>query len=130
MPTGVDLTIADGLATPVNRTFALLSAASGYNGVAEFVYKKGNFSSGWPAFTISAIKSKIKRKATGKLVYPVVTVDANGNTVLQSTAIGHFDIQFDSNFPEDQKADAIAFFVNIQSNSLIKSALRDGTPIT
>lgn len=130
MPQGADITILDGQATPVSRTFALLSAAAGYGGVAEFVYKKGNFASGWPALTISAVKSKLKRKSTGKLVYPVVITDANGQAVVQAVAIGHFDLQFDANFPEDQKADALAFFVNAQSNSIIKSAMRDGTPVT
>lgn len=130
MPTGANINLNDGLATPVARTFTLLAAASGYGGVAEFVYKKGNYPAGWPALTVSAVKAKTKRKATGKLVYPVVYIDpTSGATTQQSVAIGHFDLQFDANFPEDQKADAVAFFTNSLSHSLIKECLRDGTPI-
>lgn len=130
MPTGVNLTINDGLATPVARTFELLSAASGYNGVAEWVYKKGNFSIGWPTFTFLANKSKGKRKASGKLVYPVVTTDAQDSPLYSAGAICHFDVTFDTNFPEDQKADVIAFMTNIMTNALIKGATKDATPVT
>lgn len=130
MPTGIDLTVNDGLATPVARTFTLLSAASGYNGLAEWVYKKGNFSLGWPTFTFMASKSKSKRKASGKLVYPVVVVDGSGMPLFNSSAIAHYDVTFDSNFPEDQKADVMAFLSNIMNSALIKGATKDATPIT
>lgn len=132
MPTAIDITLNDGLSTPVARTFALNYPAAGINSVAEWQYRKGNVTAGFPTLTFSATRTKSGiRRTKGKLVIPhVVTDPTSGLPVVVGKYEFNGDWAFDGNFPEDAKADAVAFASNLLQNPLVKALIRDANPPT
>ena len=132
MPQATDIILNGGLATPVGRTFALNTPSAGINSVAEWQYRKGNTPAGFPTITSSASRSKSGiRRTKIKLVVPYVVTDpVSGLPMVADKFEFNGDWAFGSMFPEDQKADAVAFFSNLLANSLIKSLIRDANPAT
>lgn len=132
MPQAIDIILKDGLATPVDRTFALNNPSAGLNSVAEWQYRKGNMPAGFPTITSSATRSKSGvRRTKIKLVIPYTVVDpSSGLPSVVSKYEFNGDWAFDSLFPEDQKADAVAFCSNLLANALVKAMIRDANPGT
>jgi hypothetical protein len=132
MPQAVDITINDGQGTPVARSFVLNSPASGYEGIAEWQYKSGTTSASFPTLTLSASKTSNKsRKVTGKMVVPYMGTDPlTGQPVVISRYEAIVTVVVPDNFPEANKADAVAFSTNAWTQTLIKACLKDGLPAT
>lgn len=132
MPQAIDITLNDGLATPVGRLFALNTPSAGINSVAEWQYRKGNTAAGFPTITSSASRSKSGvRRTKIKLTVPYVVTDpVSGMPVLADKFEFNGDWAMGVLFPEDQKADAVAFSANLLANALIKSLIRDANPAT
>lgn len=133
MPQAIDLVVNNGAATPVAKTFALITPASGYGGVAEWNLKEGNVSSAFPKFTAMASTNSAtdSRKLTMKLRVPSTYTDAGtGLTAVKNYMEANITVIVPTDFPESLKADAVAFFANILSTSLVKSLVRDAVPAT
>lgn len=133
MPQAVDLVVANGAA--VNKTFTLLSPASGFNSVAEWALKEGAISSVFPRFTASA---KTTRNAKGngkgvslKLRIPSSYVDASsGLTMMGSAFEFNGSVTVPDDFPEALKADAAAYVKNVVATALVQAMIKDGLPAT
>lgn len=131
MPAAIDLTINNGAATPVPKTFVLLAPAAGDNSYANWRLKEGLISSVFPAIAVSARANGSARKANIKLRIPSSYTEAvTGLTKVGSAFDLNIDVTVPDDFPEALKNDAVAFSVNMMAHALMKAVIRDATPTT
>lgn len=131
MPIAANLVLNNGAATPVSKTFTLLTPASGYGSIAEWALKEGSISTVFPRITIAARKTANgSAKATVKVRVPSSYTDSvTGITKVSSAFEINMDITVPDTFPESLKNDAVAFCQNLVGNSLMAAVLRDATPV-
>lgn len=132
MPQATDITINNGAATPVAKTFTLLAPAAGYGSVAEWALKEGSISSVFPRVSVSARKTaNNSSKALIKLRIPSSYTDSvTGLTKVQSSFECNVEVSIPDSYPENLKNDAVAFVANLLNNTLIKACVRDALPAT
>lgn len=140
MPQQTDLVVKNGSA--VDKTFTALTPASGDGGIAEWALKEGSIASVFPRLTAMARRSnggqggriggaRRSRHLTMKLVVPSSYQDAvTGLTLVNSAAEIHYTVIVPDDYPEDKKADFVAFAANTMNHTLIKSMVRDALPAT
>lgn len=133
MPQATDLTVKNGEATPVDKTFTLLTPASGYGSIAEWALKEGAISSVFPRFTAAARPST---KGNGKVLQvkfkmpSSYTDTVTGLTSVKSGFEFNGTISVPDDFPESLKADASSFVGNLLTHALVVSMMKDGLPAT
>lgn len=128
MPQAIDLVVNDGQATPVARTFALLTPSASDGSSAIWQYKSGANSSVFPTITASARKnaSRTARKLDITVKIPYAIADVNmGITRPGSAVMLNASVTVPDDYPETSKADATAFVTNVFTNALIKAMVRD-----
>lgn len=132
MPQAVDLVLANGAGTPVNKTFTLYNPSSGDNAVALWKLKEGTIASVFPAITTLARQTgNASRKMQGKLKLPSSYTDTvTGLTKVGSAFEFDFSASVPDDFPEALKNDAVAFSKNLIASALIQAMMRDGQPAT
>lgn len=136
MPQATDIIVNNGAATPVAKTFSLITPMAGYGGIAEWMLKEGSSQVAFPRVTYTArdITSSSRRKCQIKVRLPAVYTDAvTGMPVLLSAAEFNGEVTMPHGFPEAAKADFIAYVKNVISHTLISGstgALKDAVPLT
>jgi len=132
MPQATDITINNGAATPVAKTFTLISPAAGDGSYANWRLKEGTISSVFPRIAISArANGNNARKANIKIQIPSSYTDAaTGLTKVSSAFDFNADVTVPDDFPESLKNDAQAFVVNAVAHALVKAIIRDAVPAT
>lgn len=126
MPQATDLVVKNGAATPVDKTFTLLSPAAGNGSVAMWALKEGTIASVFPRFTASATRNGQSGKLRMKLVIPSSYTDTvTGLTVVKSAFMIETTVAVADDFPEANKNDAVAYHGNIINHPLIKGMMRD-----
>lgn len=132
MPQATDLTVKNGATTPVDKTFSLITPASGDGGIAQWALKEGPISAVFPSLTASAAKnSNAARKLKVTLRCPSSYQDSvTGLTNVNSSAEMNVSFTIPDSFPETNKADFVAFAVNLLGTSLLKAMIRDAYPAT
>ena len=130
MPQATNLTIKN--AAGVDKTFTLLTPASGYGGLAEWALKEGATSVVYPTLSLAAHKTKNRsRKVAVKSRKPAAyTSVATGLPVVSSALEVNVTVSVPDDFPDDQKDDAVAYATNALRTALILACLRDGLPAT
>lgn len=127
------LTIADGLATPVNRTFNPVNIDQ--LGVAKWANRESGIALGYPVVTFSLRNpSKTSRnyKVTAKLVLPVLEVTSpSTSTGIQPAPTKAYDLLATVDFvlPERstvaQRSDLLAYLKNFLGNAVITNGVKD-----
>lgn len=132
MPQAVDLVISNGAGTPVAKTFTLYNPAAGDNAIALWKLKEGSISTVFPTITVSArATGNNSRNLQIKLRVPSSYTDSvTGLTAVGSAFEFNGSVSVPNDFPEILKSDAVAFATNLIASALIKSAMRDATPLT
>lgn len=133
MPQAIDLVVKNGAATPVDKTFALVSPSAGYGSVAEWALREGTVSGAFPSFTASATNSSQRgsRQLKVRFRLPATYVDPQtGLTALASNFEFNGSVSVPHEFPEALKADAVAFTVNLLNTALVKQLIKDAVPAT
>lgn len=133
MPQAIDLVVNNGDATPISKTFTLISPAAGMGGVAEWALQEGPISSVFPTFTASASVSRQSgiRTLVTKLRVPSSYTDAvTGLTNVGSYAEFSVTEKLPPDFPENLKANLVAYALNLLNTDLIKVMVRNATPAT
>lgn len=136
MPQATNFTIKNGAATPVDKTFTLISPAAGYGGVADWRLKEGGAEVEFPSVTYTArdISQSQRRKAQMKIRVPAVYTDQiTQQPALLNFAEANVEITMPMGYPENQKADFIAFVKNSIAHAMFSGAdgaLRDAVPLT
>lgn len=132
MPQAVDLILKNGAATPLDKTFTLLTPAAGDQSVAEWALKEGLISSVFPRITASARKtSSGSRKSTWKLRVPASFVDASTSlTKVGSSMELNIEMSVPADYPENLKNDVVAYAKNLVAHALYQASVRDGLPCT
>lgn len=132
MPQAADIVLANGAGSPVNKTFTLYNPSAGDNSVATWKLKEGDIASVFPLITTSArATGNNSRKMQGKLRIPSSYTDSvTGLTKVGSGFEFDFSASIPDDYPEDLKADAIAFSKNLIANAIIQAMIRDGVPAT
>ena len=132
MPQAVDIVLKNGAATPVDKTFTLMSPAAGDNSYANWRLREGVISSIFPRIAISAkANNNNARKANIKLQIPSsYTAAVTGLTKVGSTFDMNVDITVPDDFPEALKSDAVAFATNLMAHALVRAIIRDAVPAT
>ena len=132
MPQAQNLVVKNGAATPVDKTFVLMSPAAGDGGLAEWVLKEGTISVAFPVFTAMATKTgngarnlKLKLKMPSSYTSPVT-----GLTNVGSNADFNVSLTIPNTYPEALKDDFTAFAVNLLTTSLVKAMIRDAISAT
>lgn len=127
MPQASTFTMKNGAATPVEKTFELVSPAAGDGGIATFVLKEGNVSGAFVTVTASAAKTGVRsRKQITKLHMPSSFVDAaSGRTSIGSAALVTITVSIPDDFPESMKADLAAYAKNLPAVAQINAAMKD-----
>lgn len=130
MPQATNLTIKN--AASVDKTFTLLTPASGYNSLAEWALKEGATSVVYPTLSLAAHKTKNRsRKVAVKCRKPATyTSVATGLPVVSSVLEVNVTVSVPDDYPDDQKDDAIAYATNALRTTLIMACMRDGLPAT
>lgn len=135
MPQASNITVKNGASTPVDKTFTLISPAAGDGGMAQWALKEGAISSVFPRLTAAAQPSTAAgsgiRNLTIKLRVPSFYTDSVTGLV-EVGAYAEMNCRFTvpDSFPEDKKADWVAFATNLIGSSLIKELIRDAYPAT
>lgn len=129
MPQATNLVVKNGAATPIDKTFALITPAAGDGGVARWALKEGAISSVFPTFTAqSNATTNASRKLTTKLRVPSSYTDSvTGRTLVGSGAEANVTVSVPNDFPEALKNDFVAFVTNILTTALLKEMFRDAT---
>jgi hypothetical protein len=133
MPQAADIVIDNGAATPVAKTFTLLTPAAGDGSSARWALKEGTISVVFPKIEVSARKNAgaNARKALVSITVPSsYTEAATGLTAVGSSAVFNGSATIPDDFPEALKNDFVAFVVNGVANAIVKACLRDGLPAT
>lgn len=132
MPQAVDLNVKNGATPPVDKTFTLISPAAGDGGIAKWALKEGVISSVFPTYTLSAEATKNNsRKARGNIHVPSSYTDTvTGRTFVASGADFNFSASVPNDFPENLKADWVAYVTNLVNHALTKAVIRDAVPAT
>lgn len=132
MPQAIDIVLNNGAATPVAKTFTLVSPAAGDNSYANWRLKEGVISTIFPRIAISAKSNSNKaRKANIKLQIPSsYTATVTGLTHVGSAFDMNVDITVPDDFPEALRNDAVAFATNLMANAMVKAIVRDAYPAT
>lgn len=135
MPQAINLVIKNGAL--VDKTFELISPAAGYDSVAEWALKEGAVASVFPRITASARNSKKSPgRAASKAVQVKVRVPssytdvATGNTILGPAYEFNGTVSIPADYPENKKADAVAYVANAINTALVKMMFTDGSPAT
>lgn len=132
MPQAANIVVKNGAATPVDKTFTLVTPASGDGGIAEWALKEGPISSVFPVLTASAAKTgNSSRKLTVKFRLPSSYTDSvTGLTNVNSAAEMNVSFSVPNSLPEALKDDYVAFSTNLLSSALLKSMIKDAYPAT
>lgn len=133
MPIAADLVVNNGASTPMSKTFTLLAPASGNGGIAEWALKEGTISTIFPKFTASANVNNSSSSRNVKLKFRLpssYTDSVTGLTSVSSSFEGNVSVTVPNDFPESLKNDAVAFFTNLLSTTLVKAMIRDGLSAT
>jgi len=132
MPQATDITINNGAATPVAKTFTLISPAAGDGSYANWRLKEGTISTVFPRIAIAArANGNNARKANIKIQVPSSYTDTvTGLTKVGSAFDFNADVTVPDDFPESLKNDAAAFVVNAVAHALVKAVIRDAVPTT
>lgn len=133
MPQAIDLQINDGQATPVARTFALLTPSASDGSAAIWQYKAGANSSVFPTLTSSARKNARKdaRKLDFTVKVPHAVTDTQMNITRPGSAImANLVVTVPDDYPEASKADAVAYIANSINSPLVKAMIRDAISAT
>lgn len=130
MPQQTDLTVKDG--ANIDKTFTAISPAAGDGGVATWALKSGPISSVFPMLTAMATVNQNKTRVLRvKLTLPSSYQDSvTGRTFVNSQSLMDATFRIPADFPEDKKADWVAFSVNLLNTNLLKSMVRDGLSAT
>lgn len=131
MPQATNLVIKD--ATGTDKTFVLMTPASGDGGLAEWALKEGTISSVFPRITIQSTKRSQGRSRVVKLKFslPSSFTDAvTGLTNVGSRAECNVSVTVPDDFPEALKDDHVAFFKNGIATALVQAIVRDALPAT
>lgn len=131
MPQAIDIKIKNGAATPIDKTFTLLTPSSGDASIAEWALREGLMSKVFPRITSAARRTPSGRKSTWKLRLPSSFVDASSGLLkVGPSAEFNIEVSIPDEFPESMKDDFVAYVQNLSANALFKSAVRDGLPTT
>lgn len=136
MPQATNIVVKNGASTPVDKTFALITPAAGYGGIAEWALKEGGAEVAFPRLTFTArdISQSQRRRAQLKIRLPATYTDATTQQpALLAVAEANIEITMPHAFPESLKPDFIAFVKNVVSTTLMSGtdgALKDAVPLT
>lgn len=130
MPQATDLIIKN--AAGVDKTFALMTPASGDGGIARWALKEGTISSVFPTVTVSANTSpRDARQCHIKIHVPSSYTDSvTGLTNVATGCEFNGKMAIPNTFPEASKADWVAYVSGIISHALMKAVYKDGFPAT
>lgn len=132
MPQATDLVVKNGAATPVDKTFVLISPAAGDGGVAEWALKEGTISSVFPQFTAMArTTGNQSRQLRLKVRLPSSYNDTvTGKTNVDTAAEFNGTFSIPSSYPEALKPDFVAYCTNLVNTALVKAMIKDAYPAT
>jgi hypothetical protein len=132
MPQAIDLVVKNGAATPVDKTFTLLSPSAGYGSIAEWALKEGSISSVFPRFTAAATRNPGRSsKSRLKITVPASYTDSvTGLTNVGEIFTVDINVTVPEAFPEALKNDAVAFTANLVNHTMVKQLIRDGLSAT
>lgn len=135
MPQAANLVLKNGAATPVDKTFTLLSPAAGYGSMAEWALKEGAISSVFPRISVLVRPGNGPTNRAGSKVTQVrvkvpssYTDTVTGLTNVASAFEANISVTVPTDYPEALKDDAIAFLANCLASALVKSVIKDGSP--
>lgn len=128
MPQASNLTIADGQATPVNRTFAVEQATPA---LASFADRSAGVAAGFYRIKLSnrfaTTKSAVNRSKM-TIECPILAT-ANGVSTVDHTARATLEFILPDNSTDTERKNIYAFVKNALGNSAVQSALRDLDPM-
>lgn len=132
MPQATDLVVKNGAATPVDKTFTLLTPAPGYGMPAEWALKEGDYANLFPSFTAAAQKTtNDSRTLKVKVKVPASYTDAKTGLKVKTVAFEfNGTASIPDALPESIKPDAVAYTVNLLGTALLKAMMKDGLPAT
>lgn len=114
----------------VDKTFTLLTPASGDDGLAEWALKEGGSPVAYARATALARKTaNDSRQARGKFKMPHSYTDTATSLVKAGPAAEfNFTSSIPDSFPESMRPDYVAYVVAFVANTIIKEMIRDGYP--
>lgn len=132
MPQANNLVVKNGAATPVDKTFTLITPAAGDGSLAQWALKEGVISSVFPVLTaMSGRTNNNSRNLKVKLRVPSSYTDSvTGRTMVASGAEMNATFSVPGDYPEALKADYVAYCINLLSSATMRECIRDAIPAT
>lgn len=133
MPQAATYAVNNGAGTPVSKTFTLVAPAAGVGGTAQWELQEGAIPG---AFVQSSAVLRNDPSIKGqssvmKIKYPSSYVDSTTSlTLIGPTAEAVVTIKMPDAFPEDQKANFVAYIVNTVQVAIWKEFLRGRVAMT
>jgi hypothetical protein len=128
MPAISALTINDGAATPVARTFAVQNASAGK---ATWLEKSAGVSIGYIKLTDEFREAKSPTGANSRILaveMPTVAV-VNGVTTRVRVSSSQVRLNFAQDATDQERKDLLAFMTNALSNAILKPAISGQEPV-
>ena len=129
MPQAADIIVKNAAGT--DKTFTLVAPAAGDGSIAQWALKEGAISSVFPQYTASSTSSSRGRNAKMKFALPSVYTDnQTGLSMVRNRAESNWSFSIPHDFPEDMKADWVAYNVGLFSAGLTKALMKDAVSAT
>jgi len=122
------LVLADGQATPVNKTFTPQDCTSA---LATWTDRSSGIGLGMPSVTLALVQSKDTNKVTGKVSIPVMEVISGSDAGytpaprVAYTSIGKFELVLPNRGTLQNRKDVSAFLKNFLSNAAVTKAVEE-----
>jgi hypothetical protein len=123
-----NLVLADGQATPVNKTFIPMDCTSA---LATWTDRSSGIALGMPTVTLSVSKENERVRALAKVTLPVMEVisGADGGYTpspkVAYTCIGKLEMVFPNRSVLQNRKDIVALVKNLMSNAVITKAAEE-----
>jgi len=127
MPAISTMVLADGQATPVNKTFSVIKAQSGQDSPARWAEQSTGLYAGF--LQVTSLVRRTSNKSTKiqvKVTLPKLSTDGT-NTVIH-TGIASVDVTIPDTMSLQERKDIRAFIANALDHSNIKDAIEQLSP--
>lgn len=124
----IDITLADGQASPVNHTFAVVTAQMGDALPAQWSDKSGGIYNSFKRLTQLVRRSSTAKttRVSYKIVDPTLSTDGLNTVAYQNLCTIEF-VLADASTLANRK-DLLAYAKNVLANAIIQDAVWNGSP--
>lgn len=122
-----NITLADGQATPVNKTFEVMTAQAGQDVPARWVEKTAGVYAGFIQLT-SLVRRTTNKSTKVQVKVALPKLSSDGLNSLVHTGYGTVDFTIPDTMSLQERKDLSRFLANALDNAIIRDAIENTSP--